>query len=118
MEAYAQSKLALMLFGIELARGFEGSERRPVVVHPGVCNTDMVGFFKPLFTALRPLVALYGIKGPKEGVKSIVYVIVEEDIPNSSYIGPMGKREHCGEPGFVELSAKALDKKLAERIWE
>lgn len=120
MEAYAQSKLALTLFGVELARGFEGSGKRSVVVHPGVCNTDIVGryFFKPLFTALRPLVSIYGIKGPKEGVKSIVYAIVEEDIPNGSYIGPMGKREHCGEPGFAKLSAKALDEKLAKRLWE
>ena len=29
----------------------------------------------------------------------------------------MGKREYCGEPSFAKLLAKALDEKLAERLW-
>lgn len=119
MEAYSQSKLALTLFGVELSRRFKGSNRRSIIVHPGVCNTDIVGryFFKPLTYVARPFVSLYGIKGPKEGVKSILYGILRDDVPNGSYIGPMGKREHKGEPGFAKLSDKALDEDLAIRLW-
>ena len=119
MEAYSQSKLALTLFGVKLARHFEGSERRSVIAHPGVCNTDIIGryYFKPLAQLVRPLVALYGIKGPQEGVRSVLEGILNKNIPNGSYIGPMGKKEWSGKPGLAQLSEKALDQKLADKLW-
>lgn len=118
MEAYSQSKLALTLYGMELSRCFRGTNKRSVIVHPGVCNTNIVGryYFKPLYNLARPLVSLFGIKGPKEGVKSIIYSIVE-NVPNGSYIGPQGKKEHSGDPGFSKLSPKAMDPVIAKKLW-
>lgn len=120
MKAYAQSKLALTLYGVELARKFEGSDKRSLIVHPGVSNTDIFSRYygKILGKILMPIVNWYGISGPKEGAQSIIYAIREKDIPNGSYIGPQGKKEWRGCPGFCNLSGKALDDKLAKDLWE
>lgn len=119
MRAYSQSKLALTLFGVELARRFEGSGKRSIIAHPGVSNTDIFSrhYFKPLGKLLMPLVNAYGISGPREGAASIIYAITNPEIPNGSYIGPQGKKEWRGCPGFCNLSEKALDEDLAIQLW-
>lgn len=119
MKAYAQSKLALTLYGVELARKFEGTRKRSLIVHPGVSNTDIFSRYygRLLGKILMPLVNLYGISGPKEGAQSIIYAIRENDIPNGSYIGPQGKKEWRGCPGFCNLSGKAQDEELARNLW-
>lgn len=120
MKAYAQSKLALTLYAVELARKFEGTRKRSLIAHPGVSNTDIFSRYygKLLGKILMPIVNWYGISGPKEGAQSIIYAIREQDIPNGSYIGPKGKKEWRGCPGFCNLSEKALDERLARRLWE
>lgn len=120
MKAYAQSKLALTLYGVELARKFEGSDKRSLIVHPGVSNTDIFSRYygKLIGKILMPIVNWYGISGPKEGAESIIHAIREQGIPNGSYIGPQGKKEWRGCPGFCNLSGKALDDKLAKDLWE
>lgn len=120
MTVYAQSKLALTLYGVELARKFEGSGRRSLIAHPGVSNTDIVGrhYGRLLARMLMPVVNLYGISGPREGASSIIYAIREESIPNGSYIGPQGKKEWSGCPGYCQLSDKALDQELARQLWQ
>lgn len=119
MKAYAQSKLALTLYGVELARKFEGTRRRSLIVHPGVSNTDIFSRYygRLLGKILMPLVNLYGISGPREGSQSIIYAIRENNIPNGSYIGPQGKKEWRGCPGFCNLSGKARDEELARNLW-
>lgn len=120
MKAYAQSKLALTLYAVELARKFEGTGKRSLIAHPGVSNTDIFSRYygKLLGKILMPIVNWYGISGPKEGAQSIIHAIRENDIPNGSYIGPQGKKEWRGCPGFCNLSDKALDEQLAKRLWE
>ncbi len=119
MKAYAQSKLALTLYGVELARKFEGTSRRSLIVHPGVSNTDIFSRYygKLLGKILMPIANWYGVSGPKEGAQSIIHAIRDNDIPNGSYIGPQGKKEWRGCPGFCNLSSKALDDKLAKDLW-
>ncbi len=120
MKAYSQSKLALTLYGVELARRFEGINKRSIIVHPGVCNTDLFSRYygKYLGKILMPIVNLFGISGPKEGAQPTIHAIVTSDIPNGSYIGPQGKKEWRGNPGFCKLSDKAKDEILAKKLWE
>ncbi len=120
MTAYSQSKLALTLYGVELARRFEGSNKRSIIVHPGVSNTDIFSRYygRYLGKIVMPIVKLFGITGPKEGAQSIIHAILTSDIPNGSFIGPQGKKEWCGNPGVCKLSDKARDKILANKLWK
>ncbi|MDD2371137.1 MAG: SDR family NAD(P)-dependent oxidoreductase [Firmicutes bacterium] len=119
MKAYSQSKLALTLYGVELARRFEGTNKRSIIVHPGVCNTDIFSRYygKYLGKILMPIVNLFGISGPKEGAQPIIHAILTSNIPNGSFIGPQGKKEWRGNPGFCSLSDKAKDGILAKKLW-
>ena len=119
MKAYSQSKLAMALYGVELARRFDGGEKRSLIAHPGVSNTDIIASHVPLFLSrmLMPVVRLFGITGPAEGARPIIHAILTEGLPNGAYIGPCGRKEWNGKPGICSLSEKALDEPMAIRLW-
>lgn len=120
MKAYAQSKLAMALFGVELSRRFQGSARRSLIVHPGVCNTNIVSRYFPggLVRLLTPVIRLAGVTGPGEGARPIIRAALDESLHNGAYVGPTGRKEWSGSPGLCSLSDKALDQERAARLWK
>ena len=118
MAAYGQSKLALTLYGLELARRLSGTEQRSIVTHPGVCNTRIVSRYLPgpLGRVLDPAAWFLGITKAPEGARHLLHGALE-DLPSGAYVGPSGGREWKGEPGFCRLSPHARDQELGEALW-
>nr|WP_142267747.1 oxidoreductase [Streptomyces sp. SLBN-115] len=119
MAAYSQSKLANLLFTLELQRrlGEAGSPVRALAAHPGWAATNLQGhdasLLRRLFMRLgNRLVAQDG----RAGALPTLYAAVR-DLPGASYVGPDGPFEMRGAPTLVGRSPAASDPAAALRLW-
>ncbi|MEV5900129.1 oxidoreductase [Streptomyces sp. NBC_00015] len=119
MAAYSQSKLANLLFTLELQRrlGEAGSPVRALAAHPGWAATNLQGhdasLLRRLFMRLgNRLVAQDG----RAGALPTLYAAVR-DLPGASYVGPDGLFEMRGAPTLVGRSPAASDPAAAQRLW-
>lgn len=122
--AYAQSKLANLLFALQLQRRLEarGSTTRSLAAHPGVAwtrlqTTSVEASGQRLeawaYRLMRPLG-----QSAAMGALPLLEAATAEDLPGGSYRGPGGLTEMRGWPGPARLSARARDPQLAERFWQ
>ncbi len=126
MEAYQQSKLANILFTMELNDRVAKAEKKvkAIVVHPGRSGTDLMrnmsGLMQMSVRILRLLPILrssVNISLPAEGAESLVYAALRQNVEAGDFIGPTGRDEATGKPGKVDLPPKALDNELRARLW-
>jgi NAD(P)-dependent dehydrogenase (short-subunit alcohol dehydrogenase family) len=125
--AYAQSKLANLLFCFELQRRAEaaGAPLRSVAAHPGWAATHLqfagpemdaglVGRAESLaMRAANTVIA----QSDADGALPLLYAATM-DIPGGSYAGPGGPGELRGAPKLVGSSRTARDEAIARRLWE
>ena len=118
--AYAQSKLANLLFLAELQRRLTaaGSTLRATGAHPGYTSTGIqLGTGNRAFTWLSNLGnALVGMPA-WQGALTTVYAATM-DLPGNSYVGPSGPGEMLGWPRLVGRSSAAGDPDLARALWD
>ncbi|MEU8636955.1 SDR family NAD(P)-dependent oxidoreductase [Amycolatopsis sp. NPDC048633] len=113
MGAYAQSKLANLLFTQELQRQLteSGSSVRAVAAHPGVARTGIdrnYGGVQSL--ALRALYPVIAQKKAEYGALPILFAATE-DVPPNAYVGPGGR---SGERPKLERRRDDAD---ARELW-
>ena len=120
MVAYSQSKLANLLFTLELKDRLAaaGKQVKAIAVHPGVSVTDL-GRNMPLHLRLfAPILApMMGMSKPAQGAESSLHAALDPEVNAGDFIGPTGKEERTGPPGIVPLPDKASDKELAKKLW-
>lgn len=118
--AYAQSKLACMLWGLDLQNRLAaaGSAVDVQLAHPGFAATSILD---P--TPFPPVNAVLNLLGRRivptaaDGARPLLFASTE-DLPPASYIGPTGFRQIAGPPGPGERSGPAGDQDLARRFRE
>ncbi|TGB38809.1 SDR family NAD(P)-dependent oxidoreductase [Mycolicibacterium peregrinum] len=123
MGAYGRSKLAVMLWGLELDRRLR-TANSPVVTqltHPGWVASNLPNVSdKPLMSAVQR-----GVKAVAEvlandidaGAAPTLYCL-SEPIPPGSYVGVEGRFGLRGGPVLIGRSAVACDYEIAARIVE
>ena len=120
--AYARSKLAVMLWGLELDRRLRAA-RSPVITqltHPGwvASNLSQVSD-KPLMAfahrAVKGLANMFA-NDVEEGAAPTLYCI-SELIPPGSYVGVDGRFGLRGGPVLIGRSAVACDYEPAARVF-
>lgn len=121
MRAYAQSKLANLLFTSELQRRLSaaGSTVIATAAHPGTSATNLLRFdgrSRVRYLVARAAVGLLA-QSDDDGALPTLYAAVA-DIPGNSYAGPRGFLETRGAPKLVGRSARARDAEAARRLWE
>ena len=86
MVAYAQSKLANILFTRELANRLSGTSVTAYSVHPGTVRTeitrlDAYGFFKLLVILRHIFLPIWYIfsKSPRQGAQTTIYCAITYD---------------------------------------
>jgi NAD(P)-dependent dehydrogenase (short-subunit alcohol dehydrogenase family) len=118
--AYGQSKLANLLFTLELQRRLEGagSQIRALAAHPGYAATNLQSHTQSFIqnTAMR-ITNLLVAQSEEMGALPTLYAATQ-DLPGNSYVGPDGFREQRGHPKLVGRSAAARDEETAKRLWE
>ncbi len=117
--AYGQSKLANLLFTLELERRLRaaGSGVRAVAAHPGYAATNLQQRTQNrvqdgVMALLNRVVA----QSDEMGALPTLFAATQ-DIPGASYVGPDGFQEHRGHPTFVGRTAAASDPEMARRLW-
>lgn len=123
--AYGQSKLANLLFALELHRRAESAGRslRSLAAHPGYASTNLqrVG---PQMTGSRVGVALLALsnrllaQSAEAGAWPTLMAAADPDTPGGTYIGPTGFLHQRGTPGLETPSQAARDVDSARRLWE
>lgn len=123
MGAYARSKLAVMLWGLELDRRLRaaGSQVVTELTHPGwvasnlsqVANTPVLALAHTVVRTVADRVA----NDIDEGAAPTLYCI-SEPIPPGSYVGVSGRLGLRGEPVLIGRSVVACDYAAAARVVE
>jgi NAD(P)-dependent dehydrogenase (short-subunit alcohol dehydrogenase family) len=116
--AYGQSKLANLLFTLELQRRLTaaGSRVRALAAHPGWAATNLQSHSgsRVKDTAMAVGNALLGGSAERGAVP--ILSAATADLPGGSYVGP--RFGLVGPPTRVSRSRGAKDLDLARRLWE
>src|SRR3954451_13844311 len=118
--AYAQSKLANLLFTLELQRRLTeaGSRVRALSAHPGYAATNLQGRSGSRLTDGAMKVGNLVLAQSDERGALPSLAAATRDLPGGSYLGPDGFQEMLGFPTMVGRSTAAGDLELAHRLWE
>ena len=121
MAAYAQSKLANMLFTTELDRRLAeaGSEVIATAAHPGLAATNLFRSAEgsPLRRGLSKAFTTLVAQKDRAGAAPTLNAAVA-DVPGNSYLGPGRMFETRGQPVFASRTPASLDGDVARRLWE
>jgi NAD(P)-dependent dehydrogenase (short-subunit alcohol dehydrogenase family) len=130
---YCRSKLANLLFALELDRRWknyaqalspdqEGQSRiRSFPVHPGVARSELMA--KASLGPRKVIGALGTItldtigQSLADAALPALLAATRPDLAGGEFIGPRGLRELRGAPGLCTPSRNARDARLAARLW-
>ena len=105
--AYNGSKLANVLFGIELARQLEGTGVTSNVLHPGAVSTDLI---RDLPWLLRKIIGMIFIS-PEKGALSNIMLASDPVLAETT-----GK--YYDQCELTDYSPKADDDLLCKKLWD
>ena len=128
--AYAQSKLAMLLFAQHLHRLSERHGWRIIstAVHPGLTRTNLHLTGPGLHTGAlgsRLVARVIGLfmtftlttQAPSRGALPTLFAATSPLAAGGGYYGPSGPFEIVGRPGPARLSPLARDERTADRLW-
>lgn len=121
MKFYRQSKLANLLFAVELQNRLElaGASTISVACHPGISATNLLsrGSGKETWKIMKVLMRLVAQPAEK-GALPTLYAATHPDLRGGEYIGPDGPGNHKGHPVLNNDVARLYKPDLAARLWE
>lgn len=120
-QAYAQTKLACLMFTRELQQRLQVAGKRllSLAAHPGVSETELVRTLRPWQVLLmRYSVGPLLFHSPRLAALPTVLAALSPDVEGGGYYGPQGFREMKGQPGRAHVSRCARDDDAARRLWE
>ncbi|WP_459617485.1 oxidoreductase [Bordetella sp. 2513F-2] len=114
-DAYQQSKLACLMFALELQRRSDaaGWGIQSIASHPGVSRTNLQvnnGF-------VRRNLGRFILQPAARGALPTLYAATAPDARGGSYYGPTGVMELRGPLGFARVPGAAMDTEAAARLW-
>lgn len=117
-QAYSDSKLANMLFTLELQRRLSASSSRvrALVVHPGMTRTNLFGHATGVQATLIALLGRLFMQDPEHGARSTLFAATK-DIPGGSFVWPGGFAHMRGYPEIATVS-DTQDPALARSLWD
>jgi NAD(P)-dependent dehydrogenase (short-subunit alcohol dehydrogenase family) len=120
-QAYGQSKLANVLFALELERRLRaaGSAVKSLVAHPGYASTNLQSAAPPLLDRAVMSVTnrLFG-QSPEMGALPELYAATRPNLDGGLFIGPDGFEEQRGHPKVVRPVKAGRDEATAARLWD
>ena len=119
--AYGQSKLADLIFALELDRRarLAGSRLVSVAAHPGVSTTNFIASTGMPGVAARAINLGISVLGQSaaRGALPGLYAATMPDVVGGQYWGPNGLLEVRGAPALAQIAPQALDRATWERLW-
>jgi NAD(P)-dependent dehydrogenase (short-subunit alcohol dehydrogenase family) len=117
MQAYAQSKLANLLFTYELDRRLKAHHLNIIAdaAHPGYTETNLQSTSGFLVNKIMNKLMAQNVE---MGTLPILRAATEENLKGGEYFGPNKMMELRGYPEMVSSSKKSHDVLLAEKLWD
>jgi NAD(P)-dependent dehydrogenase (short-subunit alcohol dehydrogenase family) len=121
MVAYSQSKLACLMFALELQRRSNagGWGIQSIAAHPGISRTDLLtngaGASSAAGMARRFLWFLF--QPVAQGALPTLFAATSMQAQGGAYYGPDKLGETRGHPTLAKVPPRALDKGNAARLW-
>jgi NAD(P)-dependent dehydrogenase (short-subunit alcohol dehydrogenase family) len=123
-KVYSQSKLAMLMFAIELDRRSRsnGCGLTSVAAHPGFARTDLMNN-GPASGGSAVMRWLFDIAGKlfghsaAEGALPSLMAATMPGVTGGQYFGPQGFNEGTGLPGPAKISPQAMDADVAAKLW-
>lgn len=121
MPAYAQSKLACLMFALELQRRSAAGNWgvTSIAAHPGISRTDLLHNAPGRTSAagLARSVLWFLFQPASQGALPTLYAATAPEIAPGGYYGPDGIGETRGFPMRAQIPRQALDRATSERLW-
>lgn len=120
MGAYAQSKLACLMFADELQHRLTRQNKRilSVCAHPGGSETELGRHLsKTVAFVLRLLLVPLVTHPPAEAALPTLYAALGSDVHGGDYFGPQGFLEMSGKPGRATRSPDSQNQDVAAKLW-
>lgn len=122
MAAYAQSKLACLIFALELQRRSEAHHWgiSSIAAHPGLSRTDLLhnGPGRASIHGLLRTFLWFLFQPVARGALPILFAATSAGARGGGYYGPAGFGETRGAPADAAIPAQALDIDTTSRLWE
>ncbi|WP_298240243.1 SDR family oxidoreductase [uncultured Bradyrhizobium sp.] len=121
--AYCQSKLAMLMFSLELQRRSDaaGWGIRSIAAHPGFARTDLIAngpgantFQWRIGRLLQPLFS----QSAAEGALPTLFAATAPAAEPGGYYGPNGFYEMKGAPAAAKIMPHAKDFAVAAMLWD
>jgi NAD(P)-dependent dehydrogenase (short-subunit alcohol dehydrogenase family) len=126
--AYAQSKLANLLFTYELDRRLRaaGAGVAALACHPGVVYTDLFatrsGPERFLLSPAMRIINFWAVQDVRMGALPALRAATDPAAQGGEYFGPrrhgLRRRFYTGYPAAVESSARSRDQAAQARLWQ
>jgi NAD(P)-dependent dehydrogenase (short-subunit alcohol dehydrogenase family) len=121
MKFYRQSKLANLLFALELQHrlGLAGALTISVACHPGISVSNLMsrGSGKEANHLLKKMMRIVAQPAHK-GALPTLYAATNPDLKGGEYIGPDGPGNRKGNPVQTTEASQLFHTEIAERLWE
>lgn len=121
---YSQSKLAMLMFALELDRQSKanGWGLTSVAAHPGFARTDLFANGPApeaniFFRTIIPVAKLLMGQSAAAGALPTLMAATMPGVKGGQYFGPQGFKEFKGPPGPGKIEAQALDVGVAAKLW-
>lgn len=121
MAAYSQSKLACLMFALELQRRSDanGWGITSLAAHPGISRTDLLpnGSGRRSFAGVMRTYLWFLFQPAAQGALPTLYAASSPLASGGGYYGPTRLGETRGAPGPAAIPAQARDEAIAARLW-
>jgi NAD(P)-dependent dehydrogenase (short-subunit alcohol dehydrogenase family) len=122
---YSQSKLAMLMFALELDRRStaKGWGLTSVAAHPGFARTDLFAngpapeaniFFRTIIPIAKTLIG----QSAAAGALPTLMAATMPGVKGGQYFGPQGWKEFKGPPGPGKIEKQALEPIVGFKLWE
>lgn len=122
-KAYSQSKLAMLIFALELQRRSDaaGWGSMSDAAHPGYARTDLMAkgpgansLLLQINNVLRPFIS----HSAADGALPTLFAATSPQAKPGGYHGPNGFYELKGPPVLAKIMSQATDAAVAARLWD
>ena len=121
-KAYNQSKLAMLMFALELQRRSDagGWNLMSNAAHPGWARTELItnGPGSGLFSFASQFVAPLLSHSAESGALPTLFAATSQQAKGGGYYGPNGLSELKGSPAPARIMLQARDAAAAARLWD
>jgi NAD(P)-dependent dehydrogenase (short-subunit alcohol dehydrogenase family) len=122
-KAYRQSKLAMLMFALELQRRSDaaGWGLMSNAAHPGIARTDIISNglgAGSVLSQLSKLLPSLISQSAAAGALPTLFAATSPEARGGSYYGPNGFYEVKGSPRLAKIQPQAMDIAAARRLWD